>query len=97
MDFTRIRALNALFSMLNQTVREVHRYNSSHPEFPMGYDQMEQYILRSLVYAMLWSLAGDSKKHVRQELGEFIRSASTIRLPEQKNLPIIDFEVQFYK
>lgn len=93
MDFTRIRALNALLSMINQTVREVHRYNSAHADFPMGYDQLEQYVLKSLIYAVLWSFAGDSKKKVREELGDFIRQISTIRLPQQNNIPIIDFEI----
>ncbi len=35
MDFTRLRALNSLFSMLNQMVRNVLNYNQSHPDFPM--------------------------------------------------------------
>ena len=36
MDFTRLRALNSLFSMLNQLVRNVLNYNQSHPDFPMS-------------------------------------------------------------
>jgi dynein heavy chain 1 len=35
MDFTRMRALGALFSMLNQAVRNVFTYNNTHPDFPM--------------------------------------------------------------
>ena len=35
MDFTRLRALNSLFSMLNQLVRNVLNYNQTHPDFPM--------------------------------------------------------------
>ena len=35
MDFTRLRALNSLFSMLNQMVRNILNYNQSHPDFPM--------------------------------------------------------------
>ncbi|XP_055327511.1 dynein heavy chain, cytoplasmic-like [Paramacrobiotus metropolitanus] len=93
MDFTRIRALNALLSMINQTIREVHNYNSAHSDFPMAYDQLEQYVTKSLVYAMLWSLTGDSKKKVREELGDFVRSVSTIRLPPQSAVPIIDYEI----
>lgn len=34
MDFTRFRALNSLFSMLNQGVRNVLAYNRTH-DFPM--------------------------------------------------------------
>ena len=35
MDFTRLRALGSLFSMLNQLVRNVLNYNQAHPDFPM--------------------------------------------------------------
>ena len=93
MDFTASRAIYALLSMMNQIVREIHRYNAGHPDFPMGYDQIENFVSKSLVYAMLWSLTGDSKKKHREELGEFIRSASNIRLPSHSGVPLIDFEV----
>jgi len=35
MDFTRLRALSSLFSMISQGVRNVHQYNQTHPDFPM--------------------------------------------------------------
>ena len=61
MDFTRFRALSSLFSMLNQAVRNVLNYNHTHPDFPMQLDQLERYVPKSLVYALLWSFAGDGK------------------------------------
>ena len=35
MDFTRLRALSSLFSMLNQMVRNIMNYNQFHPDFPL--------------------------------------------------------------
>lgn len=35
MDFTRLRALGSLFSMVCQIVRNVLNYNQMHPDFPM--------------------------------------------------------------
>ena len=35
MDFTRLRALGSLFSMIKQAVRNIHQYNHSHNDFPM--------------------------------------------------------------
>ena len=35
MDFTRMRALESLFSMIHQGVRNVLQYNQQHPDFPM--------------------------------------------------------------
>ncbi len=48
---------------------------------------------KSLVYSLLWAMAGDGKLKVRQEMGDFIRGVTTVPLPSQTNVPIIDFEV----
>ncbi|XP_046751875.1 dynein heavy chain, cytoplasmic isoform X5 [Diprion similis] len=93
MDFTRLRALSSLFSMLNQAVRNVLQYNHTHMDFPLPSEQLERYMPKCLVYALLWSFAGDAKLKVRSDLGDFIRSVTTVPLPAQSNTPIIDFEV----
>ncbi|XP_034944602.1 dynein heavy chain, cytoplasmic isoform X1 [Chelonus insularis] len=93
MDFTRLRALSSLFSMLNQAVRNVLQYNHAHVDFPLPSEQLERYMPKCLVYALLWSFAGDAKLKVRSDLGDFIRSITTVPLPSQGNIPIIDFEV----
>ncbi|XP_067011460.2 dynein heavy chain, cytoplasmic isoform X2 [Anabrus simplex] len=93
MDFTRLRALSSLFSMLNQGVRNVLQYNHTHADFPLPSEQLERYIPKCLVYALLWSFAGDAKLKVRSDLCDFIRSVTTISLPPSTNMPIIDYEV----
>ncbi|CAM1323357.1 DYNC1H1 (predicted), partial [Pycnogonum litorale] len=92
MEFTRLRALEALFSMLNQGTRNVLHYNHSHTDFPMQQDQMERYVPRMLVFSLIWSFTGDAKNKVRQELGDYIRSVTTIPMPANQSVPIIDFE-----
>lgn len=93
MDFTRLRALSSLFSMLNQGIRNALQFNQQHPDFPIPPEQMEQYIPKHLVYSVLWSFAGDSKLKSRCDLGDFIRSVTTVPLPSQSGVPIIDYEV----
>ncbi|XP_077870638.1 cytoplasmic dynein 1 heavy chain 1-like [Saccoglossus kowalevskii] len=93
MDFTRLRALGSLFSMLNQAARNVLSYNHNHADFPMQSDQLERYIPRYLVYSLLWSMSGDGKLKTREELGDFIRGVTTIPLPPSTSTPVIDFEV----
>jgi len=57
------------------------------------HDQLERYISRSLVYCLLWSIAGDGRLKVRQDLGEFIRGVSTIPLPQATaQQSVIDYE-----
>ncbi|XP_021916203.1 dynein heavy chain, cytoplasmic isoform X4 [Zootermopsis nevadensis] len=93
MDFTRLRALSSLFSMLNQGVRNVLQYNHTHADFPLPSEELERYIPKCLVYALLWSFAGDAKLKVRSDLGDFIRSVTTVPLPPSTHIPIIDYEV----
>lgn len=94
MDFTRLRALSSLFSMLNKFTRNVLNYNQQHSDFPLSTDQLEQSIQKGLVYSLLWSFAGDAKLKVRSDLGDFIRSITTVPLPNSSSgAPIIDYEV----
>ncbi|XP_065362456.1 dynein heavy chain, cytoplasmic-like [Calliphora vicina] len=93
MDFSRLRALSSLFSMLNQAARNVLSYNSTHPDFPCSADQLEQYIPKTLVYSVLWSFAGDAKLKVRTDLCDFVRSITAVPLPGSSGVPIIDFEI----
>ncbi|XP_037097970.1 cytoplasmic dynein 1 heavy chain 1 isoform X1 [Syngnathus acus] len=93
MDFTRLRCLGSLCSMLHQACRNVALYNNNHPDFPMPIDQLERYMQRYLIYAILWSFSGDGRLKMRAELGEYIRRITTVPLPSAPNIPIIDYEV----
>ena len=94
MDFTRLRALSSLFSMINQSVRNILNYNHAHTDFPMLPEQLEKYVPKALVSAVLWSFVGDAKLKVRVDMGEFIRTIVTIPLPPSVGqLSIIDYEV----
>ena len=81
MEFTRLRCLNALFSMLNQSVLQVLAYNQAHPDFPMEHDQLEQYLSKRMVYSLIWCFAGDGTLRQRRLLGEYIRGITTIQVP----------------
>ncbi|TMS21270.1 Dynein heavy chain, cytoplasmic [Larimichthys crocea] len=93
MDFTRLRCMGSLFSMLHQACRNVALYNNNHPDFPMPIEQLEKYMQKYLIYAVLWSFSGDGRLKMRAELGEYIRRITTVPLPAAPNVPIIDYEV----
>ena len=61
--------------------------------FIQQFEQLEQYVPRYLVSTLLWAFSGDSKMKSREQMGEFIRSVTTIPLPSAA-LPIIDYEVR---
>lgn len=94
MDFTQMRALNSLFSLLNQGVRNVLLYNQQHPDFPMTAAQVEGYVVKYLTYSLIWCMSGDSKFSIRQEVSNYLRNITTISLPPSSSL-IIDYEVIF--
>ncbi|KAF9922924.1 hypothetical protein FBU30_006961 [Linnemannia zychae] len=93
MDFTVMRVLSTLFSLLNKSVRNVIQYNSQHSDFPMGPEQIENYISKRLIFSTIWSFAGDSKLELRTRLSDFVRGVTTIDLPDIANMSIIDFDV----
>lgn len=76
--------------------RNVLAYNHTHSDFPLTNEQLESYIPKCLVYALLWSFAGDAKLKGRSDLGDFIRSITTVPLPPTSSLPIIDYEVIYF-
>ncbi|CAH1756141.1 13650_t:CDS:10 [Entrophospora sp. SA101] len=95
MDFTRMRVLTTLFSLLNKTVRNVIEYNVQHPDFPMTADHMENYVVKRLILGIIWSFSGDAKLELRSKFGDYIRGIATIDLPPLQNgFSIIDYDVQ---
>ena len=61
-----------------------------HP--PSQPEAIESYSQKFVVYSLLWAFTGDAKLSVRNELGEFLRSCSTIQMPSGTT-PLIDYEV----
>lgn len=53
MDFTRLRALGSLFSMLHQMVRNVLNYNLAHSDFPMVVSSILSHTLYHKAHCML--------------------------------------------
>ncbi|KXS20765.1 hypothetical protein M427DRAFT_130976 [Gonapodya prolifera JEL478] len=97
MDFTRTRALNTLFSLLNKAVRSVIDYNVHHIDFPMAPDHLEAYMTKRLVFALVWSFAGDSSHDSRAQVGDFIRDYTALDLPSSlTGGSIIDYDVSIH-
>ncbi|KAI8974487.1 dynein heavy chain [Pilobolus umbonatus] len=94
MDFTRMRVLSTLFSLLNKTVRNVLEYNAQHPDFPMTGDHLEGYITKRVIYSVIWSFAGDAKLELRTVLSDYVRGVTTSELPPAaNNSSIIDYDI----
>lgn len=97
MEFTEIRALNTLFSLLNKACRNVLEYNAQHPDFPLDAEQIESYISKKLLLTLVWSLTGDCPLNDRKAFGQYITGMSTIDLPPDGDSSLIDYDVSLPK
>ncbi|XHG04755.1 hypothetical protein AWENTII_008001 [Aspergillus wentii] len=97
MDFTEIRGLNTLFSLLNKACRNVLEYNIQHVDFPLDSEQIESYISKKLLLALVWSFTGDCPLADRQSFGQSVSALSTIELPPYNESSLIDFDITLPK
>ncbi|KAL1303469.1 hypothetical protein AAFC00_006850 [Neodothiora populina] len=99
MEFTEIRALTTLFSLLRKTCRDVIEYNAQHPDFPLQPEQVEAYLSKKLILALVWSLVGDCTLSQRKIFGDIVAGMASIDLPstlvigDPQGGSLIDFNV----
>ena len=94
MDFTVIRALNTLFSLLKGTIRNVLDYNLRHADFPLAVEKVDSYVVRKLLLNVIWSFCGDSRLQLRADLGDHLRVKTGIEMPPLgSGASLIDYDV----
>lgn len=98
MEFTSARVLNTLFSLLNKTVRDIIEYNSQHVDFPLDPEQIESFVSKKLLVAMVWSLTGDCPLGDRKTFGDYLTGLATFGSPiVDGTSSLIDFAVTLPK
>lgn len=99
MDFTEIRALTTLFSLLRKACRSVIEYNVQHPDFPLQLEQIETYVSKKLILGLVWSFVGDCPLSERKIFGDYVAGLATVDLPPSVTVgdphgsSLIDFDV----
>ncbi len=94
MEFTVARVLGTLFSLLNKSVRDVIEYNSQHVDFPLDPEQIESYVAKKLLLALVWSLTGDCPLGDRKSFGDALGALATFGSPILgDNSSLIDYDV----
>jgi dynein heavy chain 1, cytosolic len=98
MEFTVARVLNTLFSLLNKSVRDVIEYNAQHADFPLESEQVEAYISKKLLLALVWALTGDCPLSDRKTFGDKVVALATFGSPPLDGTSsLIDFDVSLPK
>ncbi|KAK3294055.1 dynein heavy chain, N-terminal region 1-domain-containing protein [Chaetomium fimeti] len=94
MEFTSARVLSTLFSLLNKSVRNIIEYNSQHSDFPLDPEQVEGYIAKKLLLAMVWALTGDCPLTDRKLFGDKVAGLANFGSPPLDGTSsLIDFDV----
>jgi dynein heavy chain 1 len=95
MEYTDIRALNTLCSLLNKACRNVLEYNVQHQDFPLEDDKMEVYLAKKLLVAIVWALVGDCPLSDRKQFGDLIAGLTDVELPALSEMSsLIDYDVK---
>ncbi|KAH8912297.1 hypothetical protein BR93DRAFT_871202 [Coniochaeta sp. PMI_546] len=94
MEFTVARVLNTLFSLLNKAVRDIIEYNAQHSDFPLDSEQVEAFISKKLLLALVWALTGDCPLLDRKAFGDKLAGLATFGSPPIDGASsLIDFDV----
>ena len=94
MQFTEIRTLNTLFSLLNKACRTMIEYNIQHEEFPLDPEQVEAFMSKKMLLSLVWALTGDCPILDRRAFGEYIANLSTTGTPLlSESASLIDYDV----
>ncbi|TVY46530.1 Dynein heavy chain, cytoplasmic [Lachnellula occidentalis] len=98
MEFTVARVLNTLFSLLNKSVRDLIEYNAQHVDFPLDLEQVESFVGKKLLLALVWSLTGDCPLGDRKAYGDCVSGLATFGSPPMgDNSSLIDYDVTLPK
>ncbi|KKA28538.1 hypothetical protein TD95_002241 [Thielaviopsis punctulata] len=94
MDMTVARVLTTLFSLLNKVVRDIIEYNGQHADFPLEPEQMEGFVSKKLLLALVWSFTGDCPLLDRKAFGDKLSSFADFgEAPIDGTSSLIDFDV----
>ncbi|QPG94731.1 Dynein heavy chain cytoplasmic [Epichloe festucae Fl1] len=98
MEFTVARVLNTLFSLLNKAVRDVIEYNGQHSDFPLDAEQIEAFVPKKLLLALVWALTGDCPLTDRKSFGDDLCAFASFGSPPlDGSSSLIDFDVSLPK
>ena len=81
MEFTTIRALGSLFGLLGKACRSVIEYNLQHNDFLLDSDQIEAFVSKKLLLAVVWAFTGDCPSAERKRFGDRIGALTNLNLP----------------
>ena len=94
MQFSDARALSSLFGLLAKAYRTVLRYNIQHDHFPLETEQVEIFLLRKMLLAVVWSFVGDCPLSDKKVFGDYVGALTNAEIPVMGSAAsLLDFDV----
>lgn len=94
MEFTVARALDSFFSLVAKVCRVILEYNANHSDFPLDKEQMQAYISKKVLLALVWALSGDCPLSNRRHFGNSIIAMSNVDPPDLADMSLVDYDVR---
>jgi dynein heavy chain 1 len=81
MQFSRIRVLTALFSLLRGGIAKVLEYNEAHSDFPLSPQLVDTFTGKYLLFALAWCFGGSLSLRDRIAFTQQMRSFTSLPFP----------------
>ena len=85
MEYTRMRAVNSMWALLVHGIRHIHDYNMEHTGLQLSPSKVREYMLRRLVFAVVFGFGGDLKSEDVRSYGEKCNQLAAANLPVPNN------------
>jgi len=94
MDFTRLRVLTSLFSLVNKGISNIIAYNQLHSEFPINDDIVTKYITNRVVYSVVWAFGGSLSLSDRENYASWVSSMVQNGMPDTVTFNLLEYGVE---
>lgn len=97
MEFTRIRVLESTFALVRRAISNILEYNENNTEIQMEEEQVQQYMIKSFLQAVMWGVAGSMNLYQRtlysREICQLLPPSVVLPIFTESTPALIDFEV----
>lgn len=94
MVFTRMRTMEALFSLIRKGIENLIEYNES-TDFPLDDQCLAAFMLKWTVFSTVWGIGGSMNLFTRTKFSNVISEFTEVEMPTiNDQIGLIDYEVR---
>ena len=94
MEFTRMRTMEAMFSLIRKGIENILEYNDN-TEFPLEGTQIKNFMTKWVLFSAVWGIGGSMNLSTRTNFSNNIVDFTDIETPPISNgVALIDYEIR---